>query len=136
MTPQNTFLDGEAECENNMTLRSFGQITPLQGDMLLLAGYGPSNEDGVRDLILQDSDEKTVEQIRCGAAALERATKRNLGFSLSAWHNFLSTDETFKKQYLWPRTWKSVSHAIIGRIKDPDRIRIEDLALSADLTDK
>lgn len=111
-----------------MTIRSFGQITPLQGHMLTLAGHGPSGEDGVRDLARVELDTQVIEQIRSGAKALERTTGEDFGYSLRKWHAFLVDDPALKKQYMRSLTWRSVSKAILREIDNPDRSRLEDLA--------
>ena len=55
-----------------MTIASFGRITPLQGDMLLLVGFGPSKHDGVRDLEMPAEFHGIVGNLRKGRDALEK----------------------------------------------------------------
>jgi len=91
-----------------MTIGGFGQIMPLQGDMLFLAGYGPPNELGSRSLVLQKGDDQIVAAITRGASNLRKFTGKDFGVSLIHWHNFLTNNEPFCAQYMRPSTWESV----------------------------
>lgn len=111
-----------------MTVRSFGQITPLQGDMLFLAGYGPSKELGVRDLVRQEGDLEIIEAIRRGAATLRKITNHDFGVSLAAWHAFLQNDSHHREEYMRPSTWGGIERAVKAEIQNPERARLEALA--------
>lgn len=119
-----------------MTIRNFGYITPLQMAILMMCGLRLTRERGTSELLYSPEETLTIAAMNEGRLILRKITGEDFGFSLSAWHDFLSTDETFKKQYLWPRTWESVSRAVMKSIKDPDRLRMEELAQSAKATEK
>lgn len=107
-----------------MTMRSFGRITPLQGVVLRLAGHGPSQEYGVRD-IERKTGEAAAAAIRNGAAALRDLTGRDLGCSLSDWHERLSQDEAFSEEYRFPYAWRAVEAAALKEIAAPHREALE-----------
>lgn len=111
-----------------MTVGGFGQIMPLQGDMLFLAGYGPSNELGNRSLVLQKGDDEIVAAITRGASNLRKITGKDFGVSLSAWHDFLKSNEPFRTEYMRSSTWEGVERAVKAELQNPERGRLEALA--------
>ncbi|MCF4118880.1 hypothetical protein JMK10_19300 [Rhodovulum sulfidophilum] len=111
-----------------MTLRSFGQIMPLQGGMLFLAGYGSPEEDGVRDLVRQIDDEKIIENMKEGRRILQKVTAHDFGYSLHDWHNFLINDKKHSGHYMRASTWVGVERAVKAELRNPDRARLEALA--------
>lgn len=111
-----------------MTLRSFGQITPLQGGMLFLAGYGSSEEYGVRDLVRQIESDKIIACMKEGRRILKKVTKHDFGYSLDDWHNFLINDEKSSQSYMRSSTWKGVERTVIVELRNPERARLEALA--------
>ncbi len=111
-----------------MTMKSFGRIVPLQGDMLCLAGYGNIAGDGFRDIAYGDTEAAIVKNIREGSKILCKFTGKNFSFSLSDWHEYLLSDEKLKKSYTHPYGWNGVKKAILAEIANPDRARLEALA--------
>ncbi len=111
-----------------MTMKSFGRIIPLQGFMLGLAGYGPSKQDGVRDLVQGQNDDEKINAIFENRSRLVKLTGVDFGFSLKEWHDHLLSVERLKRSYTHPYGWKGVEKAILAEIANPDRERLEALA--------
>ena len=111
-----------------MTMMSFGNIVPLQGFMLGLAGYGPSKQDGIRDLILGQNDSEKIEAMFENHSRLVKLVDANFGFSLKRWHEYLLSDGKFRKSYTHPYGWVGAKKAILAEIANPDRARLEALA--------
>jgi len=111
-----------------MTMRSFGRIVPLQGFMLGLAGYGPSKQDGVRDLVQSQNDAEKISAILENHSRLVKLIGADLGFSLKEWHRHLLSDEKLMRSYTHPYGWENVEKAILAEISNPDRERLEALA--------
>ncbi|NSX56669.1 hypothetical protein [Parasulfitobacter algicola] len=108
-----------------MTMKSFGQIVPLQGFMLMLAGYGNSQEAGTRDLYRPAVEEELITNIKKGHELVAGLVDNDFGFSLSEWHKYLSTHENYSKQYKFSRSWERVEKAILTEIKNPNRADLE-----------
>ncbi|MBL3554163.1 hypothetical protein [Rhodovulum sulfidophilum] len=111
-----------------MMIASFGRITPLQGDMLLLVGFGPSSRDGIRDLETPVEQSEILENIRKGREELVRSTGQDFSHSLQSWHNFLMSSEEFKRKYTHPYGWRNVERAVKAELRKPERARLEALA--------
>jgi len=108
-----------------MTTRAFGQVVPLQIFMLMLAGYGPSEDLGFRDIEKKVGYDDQVTAMIEGLKQLQDETGRNLGFSLSGWHEFLMKDQVLSEQYMHPYAWKGVRQAILAEINNSDREALE-----------
>jgi hypothetical protein len=111
-----------------MTQKSFGQIVPLQGGMLFLAGYGPSGAEGIRDLEKKHDDPEIIAWMQEGRKTLRKLTGQDHGFSLMRWHDFLMNDAKESASYMRPRTWPAVERAISAELGNADRGRLEALA--------
>lgn len=110
-----------------MTISSFGQIMPLQGYMLQLAGYGPSDRTGARDMELPAALEDRVENVLAGQSHLLKITDYDHGILLSKWHKALLEDPKLSSQYCFVRTWPLVEQAILAQIENPERAQLEAL---------
>jgi hypothetical protein len=108
-----------------MTIPGFGRITPMQGDMLLLAGYRLTPSPELNEAPIPDEER---EQLMCdGLRALRRATAQDFGFDLSAWEQYLMSrlDSGYCHSYAFATTRTRIAAAIA----DPERARIvEELA--------
>ena len=114
-----------------MTVSNFGQIMPLQGHMLFMAGYGPSKSEGSRGLEMPDDLNGRVENILVGRTRLIATTGHDFDVSLSDWHNALLGDPNFAAKYRFARAWRAVEKAILEQINNPDRKQVEALAKAA-----
>ena len=97
-----------------MTIPGWGRVTPLQIDMLHLAGH-----------VLDDSDATEEEKrvaIARGKRELERRTGQEFGYDLKRWHNYLV--KTNKEEYCHSYAWNSVQPAIENAFDDPVRARL------------
>ena len=107
-----------------MTVKSFGEIMPLQGFMLMLAGYGASNSDGGADLILADEDEKYIENMIEGFRRLRiryPSTALDCRLSLRGWHRRLLDGSDSEKVYKFGFAWPDVEEGIVAQILNPRR---------------
>jgi len=111
-----------------MTLRSFGQIVPIQVGMLMLSGYGRTPEDGVRDLVKMADDPEILAALVEGRRILKKVTDQDFGYSLRAWHDFLLSDEKEAKSYTRQTSWRGVERVVLAELQNPDRARLEELA--------
>jgi hypothetical protein len=100
-----------------MTIPGFGKLTPVQIDMLELAGinldlrrYGfdPFNPGAQ---VIPDDDR--IQIMRRGRASLVEETGRDFGFDLKAWHRYLLAypDHGYTHPYGWRVTKKYVRAA-------------------------
>ena len=113
-----------------MSVASFGQIMPIQGFMLNLAGFGPSEIPGQKDLVLPEDIAERAVNIRAGMDRLVELTGENHGVSLSDWHEALLASEKFSLQYRFARSWPAVEQAIQMQIIAADRSVVEKLTLT------
>jgi hypothetical protein len=102
-----------------MTIPRFGRITPLQGDMLELAGHVLS-----RQREADGTDEERMAAIEAGHAALVRRVGHDLGYDVRAWHERLLSDNAWREQYQHPYAWRGVREAVQRAFADPDRERL------------
>jgi hypothetical protein len=105
-----------------MTLRPFGRVTPIQIDMLSLAGYGTDYRS--REIRVGDTDERRKRNMRRGRRALRRATRKDLGYDLADWHNFLAADP--EHGYTHAYAFGGVARAIVKAVADRVRQRLAD----------
>jgi hypothetical protein len=75
-----------------MSIRGFGNIVPIHGQILALIGWRLSR--GGAELVA--SGPERVEQMRTGRADLVRTTGQDFGYDLARWRDFLLP---------WRRTW-------------------------------
>ncbi|MDQ2094826.1 hypothetical protein [Rhodalgimonas zhirmunskyi] len=111
-----------------MAFVSFGEVKPLQGVMLRLAGYGPVEVDAGRDLVLAQDDGDYATNVATGAAQLRKLTRLDHGVSLADWHAALLTTPEFAWGYRSRPGWKAVEAAVVAQIERADRARLEGLA--------
>jgi hypothetical protein len=104
-----------------MTMRPFGNVTPIQMDMLRLAGYGVDYQ--ARRIRLSRSDDERSKNMRAGRAGLRRATGHDFGFDLAAWHEFLASEED-ESGYRHPYAFGGVASAIRRAIGNKRRLRL------------
>ena len=104
-----------------MTLPDYGRVTPVQMDMLMLAGEpllhgveAPSDLDRVR--VMKEARE-----------SLKKFTGVDFGYDLSAWNEFLLTSPEFSKEYTFSYAWKAVKRRIEELIRDPHRARLVEM---------
>lgn len=106
-----------------MTLMSYGRATPIQIDMLCLAG-GVSQQ---RDITTSACDEDRIESMRIARSQLVRRTTFDFGYDLQEWHRFLVDDVNDAFGYRHPYAWSTVKKAIERFIEDADRVRLVDI---------
>jgi len=99
-----------------MTVARFGRITPVQGDMLQLAGNVLSRQSDV-----DVTDEQRIAAIEAGQAALVARVGRDLGYELGPWHELLSSDHELRGEYQHSYGWRGVRAAIERALLDPRR---------------
>ena len=104
-----------------MTMRPFGNVTPIQMDKLRLAGYGVDYQ--ARRIRLSRSDDERLNNMRAGRAGLRRATGRDFGLDLGAWHEFLTSEEE-ESGYRHPYAFRGVASAIRRAIGNKQRQRL------------
>lgn len=103
-----------------MTIPGFGQITPVQGNLLLLAGYRLTRSQKFNEAPIPD-DEK-VSLMRKGLQSLRSATGMDFGFDLSAWEQYLMSDRD--SGYRHPYAFRETRRRIAAAIDDPQRMRL------------
>ena len=105
-----------------MTSPRFGRITPLQMDMLGLAGE--LTRHGWDDPSL---DADRIVAMRQGLADLRKRTGVDFGYDLGAWHAFLLKNSDLSEEYTFTYAWKCVKKRIEQLLTDPDRLRLVEL---------
>lgn len=104
-----------------MTVLGWGRITPVQGDMLKLAGH-------VLHVVIRpagaDADEARLQSMREGLKRLRTRTGKDFGYDLGRWHHLLLNLEGDEFGYCHPYAWEGVRPAIEEAIPDPDRLRL------------
>lgn len=103
-----------------MTVAKWGLITPVQGDMLKLAGHVLHVMTRPRGAV---SDADRMESMRQGLDRLRNRTGQDFGYDLGGWHDLLLNLEGDELGYRHPFAWRGVRQAIEEAILDPDRIR-------------
>lgn len=110
-----------------MTIRGFGRITPLQGNVLCLAGL-VLTQGGERRV----PDEVRLRSMRAALGRLRRQTSADFGYCLARWHAFLQAREPFRQEYQHPYGWRTTSRRVEALIEDPERLRLVALLESED----
>jgi len=110
-----------------MTLHRFGNVVPVQMDMLSLIGYRLGRDDSSLDI---PTAERLV-NMRAGLTTLRRETGQDYGYDLAAWDEFLMlySDEY---GYTHPYGFAAVRKAVEEAIRDPDWHRFARLAQDVD----
>ena len=114
-----------------MTVRSFGQVMPLQGFMLMLAGYGHSIDDDSPDLVLATDQNQYVENICAGYSELRLLwpdLAERLGVSLVDWRDEILKTEHLAKKYKFGVGWRDFDKCICAQIRMKDRSFLENKA--------
>jgi hypothetical protein len=101
-----------------MTEPRFGRVTPVQCDMLQLAGE-------VLFRWSQDAptDEEHIAAIEKGHEMLVARLGHDLGYDLRAWHELLCSNLQLRRSYQHPYAWNNVREAIERAFSDPNRER-------------
>jgi hypothetical protein len=102
-----------------MTIPGFGRITPIQRDLLVLAGYRLTRSKALNGSLVPD-DERV--SLMCKALqSLRQSTGADFGFDLSAWEAYLMSDpdSLYRHPYAFSETRKRIAAAIA----DPQRRR-------------
>src|SRR5262245_4594452 len=97
-----------------MTIPHWGKITPLQADMLGLAGHVVTDPAA--------SEEQRRKAIARGRWELKKSTGQDFGFDLRAWHQHLIATQS--EEYCHPYAWRTVSPAIERAIEDAERLQL------------
>ncbi len=111
-----------------MAFVSFGEVKPLQGVMLRLAGYGPVAVNGGRDMVLAGDDAAYAANLATGAEQLRKLTRLDFGLSLADWHAGLLKVPEQAWRYRSKPGWAPVEAAVLAQIARPDRLRLEQMA--------
>jgi hypothetical protein len=102
-----------------MSLPEYGRVTPLQMDMLMLAG-----EDVLNGGTEAPSDMDRVRVMKEARESLKKLTGVDFGYDLSAWNKFLLNSPELSKEYKFRYAWKAVKRRIEEIIDDPHRVRL------------
>jgi hypothetical protein len=117
----------EPQEEPSMTLRPFGNVVPIQIDVLALAGYRANYRPRDRSITLGADDDARKRNMRRGRRALRRATGQDFGYDLAAWHNYLAAHPAHG--YTHAYAYAGVARAVRSAIASPVRRRLaEELA--------
>lgn len=100
-----------------MSVPKYGRITPIQGDMLGLAGEILHLPD------FKASDGQRISEMKESLDSLRETTDCDFGFDLARWDEYLQKSE-HRKEYMFPYAWKAVRPKIQELIKDPTRLRL------------
>lgn len=100
-----------------MTVRRYGKVLPLQLYMLSLGGDIVSWGGRV-----PPTDRDRLKLMKGGRGLLKMLTKRDFGYDLAAWHQFLLNDREHSKEYTYRS--KAVKQRINELYDDPERLRL------------
>jgi hypothetical protein len=103
-----------------MTIPGWGQVTPAQMYVLMLAGHVLHRRPVEPGKV--ESDEGRLRTMALGRARLRKWTGQDFGYDLRRWHEHLLADET--TGYSHPHAWDTVRPAIERSLSDPDRERL------------
>lgn len=103
-----------------MTVPNWGRVTPIQMDMLMLAGHVMRPHPVPPGTV--EPDEARLRAMAMGRAQLRRLTEQDFGYDLPRWHEYLLAAENV--QYCHPYAWHAVRPAIERALTDPDRERL------------
>ena len=111
-----------------MTIPGFGNIVPIQGDLLMMIGWELTRA-GAK---LIAAEPQRIEQMRRGHAELVRTTGEDFGYDLTKWRDFLMRhDKAYG--YRHPYAFKSVDRAVKAAIEhDTDYRRLAVQAADGD----
>lgn len=99
-----------------MTIRSFGRVTPIQCDLLGLAGYAWDQNEC--DLLPATGDAR-VAAMREALQTLRETTGADWGYDLRAWREFLiAHGEEFG--YTHPYAYRTVDRAVLAALQDAE----------------
>ena len=102
-----------------MSMPRYGRITPLQGDVLSLAGeHMPWGNDE------PPPDAYRLTAMKSGREALKKLTGKDFGYDLAAWNDFLLKSAKYSEEYTFDYAWKAVKHRVDELVNDPDRLRL------------
>ncbi|MBN71401.1 MAG: hypothetical protein CME32_19225 [Gimesia sp.] len=109
-----------------MTIPRYGQLTPLQSQLLRLGGADLSpfqNEGQVQD---------RVNSMRRTLSKLKNRTGRDFGYDLEEWHHFLESSDEFSAEYTCAIAWDAVFKNVNELIDNPERLQLVELAQKLD----
>jgi hypothetical protein len=72
----------------------------------------------------QPTDDERIREMKECRDLLQKLTKRDFGFDLAAWHEYLLRSEEHADQYTHPYAWNAVRPKIAQLIESKDRIRL------------
>src|SRR5687768_465952 len=100
-----------------MTLRSFGNVVPIQIGMLELVGF----ESAERDMKPAKGFNARKRAMRKGLHSLQQTTGVDFGYDAAAWRDFLiEFGDEFG--YTHPYAYKTVDKAVLAALADPEII--------------
>jgi hypothetical protein len=103
-----------------MTVPGWGQVTPAQMYMVMLAGHVLHRHPVQPGTV--EPDEARLRAMALGRARLRRLTGQDFGYDLRRWHEHLLADED--TGYSHPFAWDTVRPAIERALADSDRERL------------
>lgn len=102
-----------------MTIPGWGRLTPVQINMLKLAGrLGRRPREPGIDL----ADEERLKAMAVGRDLLRRLTGVDFGYDLRRWHEHLIGADEYG--YRHPYAWRVVRPAIEEALEDPERLQL------------
>lgn len=104
-----------------MTIRGYGRVTPVQINMLCLAGGVLKN----RQITKVAKDDERIQSMREARAKLIRLTGEDFGYDLGRWHSYLtSLPEEEDHGYRHIYAWSNVRRSIENSLENKNRIRL------------
>lgn len=98
-----------------MSLNRFGNVVPIQMDMLSLIGYRLGRGHSGLDI----PEAERLANMREGLASLRRETGQDYGYDLAAWHEYLIIYAE-EHGYTHPYGFEGVRRAVEEAIRDPE----------------
>lgn len=97
-----------------MTLRSFGNVVPIQMHLLQLVGYEATS----RDMRPVSGGNARKRAMRDGLHSLRRATGADFGYDAAAWREYL-IEQDVETGYTHPYAFSRVDKAVVAALADP-----------------